>query len=594
MKRLWMLLIVLLLCSCSPDSAPENKEYKINVIESEHGTILVEKDSAYEGEIINLTITPNEGCQFLYYYILDSNDVNAQLNGQTEYTKLSFIMPAYDITIYGIFLENAYDVTIEYHLEGLLLKTETTYAKEGTNVSVKEDFEGYVFDYLEISDQKYNENKFEMPSHEVTVKAYFKAMVFNILVDSNITNGSVLLYSTEVKYGEIINIEVVANPGYKPTKVTICDHHQEINDEDLPQLTENIVPRIDISYQVELSDITISAKFESVNGCDHEMEETVVKVATCIEEGEIHYYCSKCEETYIDYVSSIGHILVDRHCINCDYVYNIPDEIYPVISSGKEYNEPQDSLEGIDDTDLSGLKTAIELLGDNFKAESYIFFNELATNRVNTIYNMHFHSKITTLYTQNYIYRYTDDLYVNSAYINKDNNIYKVKLEGDTLEERLNSTLQLEALKLLEENKSITDKYFTLSKLNSNYVDTYGPTIVDYGKNYKVEYAGWTRISENKYKCDRVEVIEDFLSICAPGFSNAGTYMTYRYVTVEINPDDTNSLRLRVYASPTQIGKLIDDNIDETKANWYLLFAESYISNIDNVSVPALETLLNN
>ena len=100
-------------------------------------------------------------------------------------------------------------------------------------------------------------------------------------------------------------------------------------------------------------------------------------------------------------------------------------------------------------------------------------------------------------------------------------------------------------------------------------------------------------ISENKYKCDREEVLVDFMNLCAPGFTNEGTYMTFRYVTVELNPDNQTEMRLRIYCSPTQSGKMITSHKDlENKPNWYLLFAEAYISLVDEVSINAFENLV--
>ena len=69
--------------------------------------------------------------------------------------------------------------------------------------------------------------------------------------------------------------------------------------------------------------------------------------------------------------------------------------------------------------------------------------------------------------------------------------------------------------------------------------------------------------------------------------------MTFTHVIIEINPSDECVLKISLYASPTQIGKLIDENVDALNPNKYLLFAEAYIYDVDNVSVPALDKLFN-
>lgn len=257
----------------------------------------------------------------------------------------------------------------------------------------------------------------------------------------------------------------------------------------------------------------------------------------------------------------------------------------------KEYNEEADSLEGVDVTDLSLLKNAFDSVNSNYAADTYVFFNELAIERVNIIYNTYFYCKLTTLYNSNYLYQFSDDFVIDNAYLNYNNGIYTTGLKGNTLPEKLNSTIDLESLELIYSDTNVVDKFFTLDELNSNYVDTYGPFTKEFSSSYTKEYEGWTRISENKFKCDREEVLVDFMHICAPGFSNDGTYMTFRYVTVEVNPDDTNVMRLRLYASPTQIGKLLPSHKNAENTNWYLLFAEAYIYNVDQIAPSVLESL---
>lgn len=272
-------------------------------------------------------------------------------------------------------------------------------------------------------------------------------------------------------------------------------------------------------------------------------------------------------------------------------ISNVPEVPSPVNPDDIPYEEAPDSLEGVDANDLSELKEALNKVGCNYSAKVKVYFNKLATNRVNIIYNTNFYNNQFMLFNENYIYRYSEDFVINTGYVNYNNSIYTVSLEGETLKDKLISTINKDAMELLHENSNVKDQYFALDELNSSYIDKYGPTTVKYTSSYSKDYLGWTRVSANKYKCDREEVLVDFMHLCAPGFSNEGTYMTFRYVTVELNPDNENVLRLRLYASPTQIGKLIDSHTDEEKPNWYLLFAEAYISNVDEVRPSVFENL---
>lgn len=288
-------------------------------------------------------------------------------------------------------------------------------------------------------------------------------------------------------------------------------------------------------------------------------------------------------------------ILICTVCISCgEYDYDVPpDENNPsdIVSSDIPYNEAPDNLGDADPKDLSELKTAIDAITNNYAVKSVVFFNRLTVKRVNINLDTNFFCQQTTLVNSNYLYRYTRDFVINDAYFNLDNNIYKAGLEGNNIYEKINSTVDLSEKELVQENNNCMDNFFTLDELNSNYIDTYGPTKVQYTPTFSVDYLGWTRISKNKYKCDRVEVINDFMEICMPGYSNIGTYLTFSHVTVELNPDNENVLRLRIYTDYGQIGKLIQSHKEETKPQWYLLIAEAYITNVNSVKVDALDKL---
>ena len=270
-----------------------------------------------------------------------------------------------------------------------------------------------------------------------------------------------------------------------------------------------------------------------------------------------------------------------------------------IVSNSIVYTEAEDSLEGLSEEeikDLSELKEAVERIGSNYISKSKVFFNKLSSNIVNELYFTNFYCQQTTYVTENYLYRYSRDLTIEEGYVDYKNQVYQVSLDGDNLKEKLNSTINIAALSLIEGLNSIKDMFFTLDKFDSTYIDNTGYAKVAYtsgGKKYYNEYFGWERISHNKYKCDRKEVIEDFMNICSPGFSNGGTYMTFTHVTVEIEPGDDTLLRLRLYTSSTQIGKLISSHTTKQKPNWYLLFAEACITSVDETSIIAFENLFN-
>lgn len=259
------------------------------------------------------------------------------------------------------------------------------------------------------------------------------------------------------------------------------------------------------------------------------------------------------------------------------------------------YDEPLDSVEGIDVTDLSALKEAFDNWGTNYKKHSKTYFNDLALEIVNEIYNTYYIQDKITLCHENYRYVYNEEDSINEAYFNIPGflDIQKSPLYGDTLEERFSSTINQSSIESMQVVANILNYFVGGEDFSSEYVDKYGPKDVSQSGGTTKHYDGWTRVSENKYKCDRLEVINDILKVVAPDFTNGGTYMTFRYVTVELNPMDGTDMRIRLYASPTQSGKMLEHHLDqENKPNWYLLFAEALISNIGETSIPAIENLL--
>jgi hypothetical protein len=253
----------------------------------------------------------------------------------------------------------------------------------------------------------------------------------------------------------------------------------------------------------------------------------------------------------------------------------------------KPYNEPSDSLEGVDASDLSALKDAFDNMSNNYKNESITYYNDEAVKVVNSIFKTDYIQDRTTLVNENYRYAYNEDGRVNEGLINSEglNKFFKIALIGETLEDKLSSTIEESSIVDSEKEGLIEDNYFGFEDLNSDYVDTYGPTD---------KYLGWTRVSENKYRCDRREVFDSFMNLTAPYCPYGGAYMTFSHVTVELGITEDIDMRIRVYASSTQSGKMIPDHLkQEEKPNWYLLFVESLISDVGEVSIPAFENYLN-
>ena len=200
-----------------------------------------------------------------------------------------------------------------------------------------------------------------------------------------------------------------------------------------------------------------------------------------------------------------------------------------------EYDEEPDSTEGIDVSDY------YRHYGSNDIQESVSLFNQ------------------DKVYHYSEIPEYFDSL--NQGYINIGDDYYSFFKRGTTLEERLNSEILMSDLTLAQVNKKYQDDVFSLFSLTSE----------------TLQAMPFTRINKDKYALTDKDYLYQFLDICSPHLINEGYYMTFNKVTIETNPKDMD-YRIRLYASSTQAGKLVESSLDEiNKPNWYLLFSEASI-----------------
>ena len=303
------------------------------------------------------------------------------------------------------------------------------------------------------------------------------------------------------------------------------------------------------------------------------LSNSVLKDVFLLENSSVSIYDST-SQTYSDLeIKVTGYYnikLTDDSNVSLTLIYEEAPE--------RKYTESNDEVNGIDLKDLSRLKNALRRVNNNYTLSTRTYFNKAAVERVNKIYDTTYVQSKVTKVTEDSIYISDKTGQVNEYYT------YENGIKVGTLEDG-----QVKGLEYLTQNDqvistSLSEYFFTMENLNSAYIDKYGPCKVSYTSDYSVEYQGWTRLSKNKFKCDREEVIKHFMKFLAPGFSNGGTYMTFRYVTVEILRG--YELKIRLYASPTQIGKMIDDHKDlENKPDWYLLFAEGFITEIDSTRI---------
>jgi len=245
----------------------------------------------------------------------------------------------------------------------------------------------------------------------------------------------------------------------------------------------------------------------------------------------------------------------------------------------RKYNEQPDSLDGVDENDLSELYETFSHSFKNYTSHTESYFNDIGAYDYYRHYQKNYVQEKTNLYTKDIQYSYTGltDYFdvLNKGYVNLNNNYYSYSLDGEDINARLNDSLTSDDLTLVKENSSYQDDLFTLDDINQEYLEHYN----------------FVRVSEHKYQSTAgKDVYNDFISICAPQLINEGYYMTFSKVTIELN---TDSMRIRLYASTTQSGKLLNIYKDlENRPNWYMLFSEAVIFDINQTTFYPTEGLL--
>ncbi len=235
---------------------------------------------------------------------------------------------------------------------------------------------------------------------------------------------------------------------------------------------------------------------------------------------------------------------------------------------------------------MSGLYNAFSSPIYNYTSTVSGYFNSTALYDYYRHYGKNYVQDNVTLFTQEAMYRYPIDsrynAILNDGYLDHDDNAYSFSLPGENIDARLSSSLTQSDLNLVGENDSYHNHLFTLADLSQTFFSTYG----------------FTRISKNKYQYARQFVTDKdnavfnaFIDLCAPGLNNTGFFMTFSRVTVELNPEENVSMRLRLYAYKTQWGKLLEDHRKETYPNWYLLFSEAEITDIGATNIAPLQGL---
>ncbi len=194
--------------------------YTITINPITNGTITANKTTEINAnEVITLTTTVVDGYT-LTALVVDGIDVTDEIVNN-EY---AFSMPAHDVTVDATIAVTTYNVLIDNEItNGTVTASKATGILPNETVTLTmTPTDGYVLQSLIIDGTNVfnlltgNQYIITVTNHDVTVDATFVLNSFNVIIDPNITNGTVTAdKTTGVASGEVVILTITANTGYK-------------------------------------------------------------------------------------------------------------------------------------------------------------------------------------------------------------------------------------------------------------------------------------------------------------------------------------------------------------------------------------------
>lgn len=142
-----------------------------------HGSVTAKNNKLAEGEIVNLTVKPDDGYVLdRLYYADEISTEEHTINGN------SFVMPASNVMVYATFKQqivDGYKITIDPNIKNGQVTADPTVAKAESEVTLTvTPSKGYELASLNVTDAngasvKVVDGKFTMPASNVTVTATF-------------------------------------------------------------------------------------------------------------------------------------------------------------------------------------------------------------------------------------------------------------------------------------------------------------------------------------------------------------------------------------------------------------------------------------
>ena len=264
------------------------------------GTVSVDKNPAAQGETVNVTFTPAEGCELYNWYPSGSSDVMDN----------SFVMGDGPVTVVAQFINTSGDyyyiyTDVDPEDGGDVNVYPSTTAYPGTPISVTYSAdEHFDFDHWTMDGVDYSSStlSFTMGNDDVDITAHLVAKKYHVSVSCNIDGAATWSLSPSAEggmyeYGTEVDFSASANEGYHIDSITL--NSGPLDDESFEVLgTTNIVINCSkISYGITYA-TSGGPDGVTVNGPENaQMGDTVSFSVTGYDSSQYTYTASVYGET---------------------------------------------------------------------------------------------------------------------------------------------------------------------------------------------------------------------------------------------------------------------------------------------------------
>ena len=193
----------------------ELSAYTITVNQATNGTISADKETAYPGDIVTLTVDANNGYYFSGWEVLTANNQIVEVSNDN-----TFVMPESNVTVSASFAQG-FVITLANTANGTVTANkENALPGETITLTATPDTDYFLSTLLVLQSGDVDNtvtvtnNQFTMPSYDVTVFAIFKANeVEEVTVGSGTSTNSYIPTYAYYKYSFVEEIYTAAEIG---------------------------------------------------------------------------------------------------------------------------------------------------------------------------------------------------------------------------------------------------------------------------------------------------------------------------------------------------------------------------------------------